>query len=75
MSLQREPKIPGKCRHHLILLKSHIREGSRGIMEAQENRHKRAREPDGDSDSTSESGLDSSKTAELTPTGEGVKEL
>lgn len=26
---QREPKILGKCRHHLILLKSHIREGSR----------------------------------------------
>ena len=39
-------------------------------MEAQENRHKRAREPDGDSDSTSESGLESSKTEELTPTGE-----
>ena len=37
-------------------------------MEAQENRHKRAREPDGDSDSTSESGLESSKTEELTPT-------
>lgn len=46
-----------------------------GVMEAQENRHKRAREPDMDSDTSSESGLDSSRTTELTSVVEGVKEL
>jgi hypothetical protein len=42
-------------------------------MEAQGERHKREREPDTDSDSNSESGLDLSRTMEVTPAGQGVK--
>lgn len=44
-------------------------------MEAQDNRHKRERESDTESDTNSESGLDPNRTTEPTPAVEGVKEF
>ncbi|KAL0624247.1 hypothetical protein AAY473_007964 [Plecturocebus cupreus] len=70
-STSQEAGITG-IRHHTWLILASSEKVCGGIMEPQDKRPKREREPDTDSDTNSESGMDLSETTELIPAGEDM---